>query len=94
MSLSTLGMRLCQVLSCLLCLSIVPSSILAAPFNNPGDQELIRDRQNRLLEDQQRRLEELKDLPGKSAAPTAPTTPADSRCFAIKDIQLKGADSL
>ncbi|MCJ7957678.1 MAG: hypothetical protein MUW57_14290 [Pseudomonas sp.] len=34
---------------------------------NPGGQGLIRDRQNRLLEEQQRRLEELQDLPGKSA---------------------------
>ncbi|MDD1147474.1 ShlB/FhaC/HecB family hemolysin secretion/activation protein, partial [Pseudomonas sp. TNT2022 ID357] len=67
---------------------------LPAPTFNPGDQDLIRDRQNRLLEEQQRRLEELKDLPGKSAAPVALSAPSDSRCFPIQDIQLKGADSL
>ncbi|WP_377707410.1 ShlB/FhaC/HecB family hemolysin secretion/activation protein [Pseudomonas protegens] len=97
MSLSTLGMRLCCALSCLLLVTALPSATAAplpGPAFNPGDQDLIRDRQNRLLEEQQRRLEELKDLPGKSAAPVAPTAPADSRCFPIKDIQLKGADSL
>ncbi|CRM25017.1 Hemolysin transporter protein ShlB precursor [Pseudomonas sp. 37 R 15] len=74
----------------LACLSL--NTAFAAP--TPGDQDLIRDRQNRLLEEQQRRLEELKDLPGKAAKPEAPTAPADTRCFPIKDIELKGADSL
>jgi hemolysin activation/secretion protein len=68
------------------------NSATAAP--TPGDQDLIRDRQNRLLDEQRRRLDELKDLPGKEAKPQAPATPADSRCFPIQDITLKGADSL
>ena len=68
------------------------NSAMAAP--TPGDQDLIRDRQNRLLDEQRRRLEELKDLPGKDTRPEAPVTPADTRCFPIKDIELKGADSL
>ncbi|MBC3925562.1 ShlB/FhaC/HecB family hemolysin secretion/activation protein [Pseudomonas lurida] len=68
------------------------NSATAAP--TPGDQDLIRDRQNRLLEEQRRRLEELQDLPGKGTQSPAPDTPADNRCFAIKDIQLQGADSL
>jgi len=65
---------------------------MAAP--TPGDQDLIRDRQNRLLEEQRRRLEELQDLPGKGSTPEAPALPADTRCFPIQDIELKGADSL
>ena len=65
---------------------------MAAP--TPGDQDLIRDRQNRLLEEQRRRLEELQDLPGKDAKPQTPALPVDTRCFPIKDIELKGADSL
>jgi hemolysin activation/secretion protein len=73
-------------------LAILPAISLAAP--TPGEQDLIRERQDRLLEEQRRRLEELKDLPGKEAAPTAPTAPADTRCFPIQDIELKGADSL
>lgn len=68
------------------------NSAAAAP--TPGDQDLIRDRQNRLLEEQRRRLEELQDLPGKDTKPHAPALPADTRCFPIQDIELKGADSL
>ncbi|AZF08400.1 Channel-forming transporter/cytolysins activator of TpsB family [Pseudomonas sp. R2-37-08W] len=79
---------LCTVL--LTCLGL--NTAFAAP--TPGDQDLIRDRQNRLLEEQQRRLQELQDLPGKAAKPEAPATPADTRCFPINDIELKGADSL
>ncbi|WP_041021308.1 ShlB/FhaC/HecB family hemolysin secretion/activation protein, partial [Pseudomonas sp. SHC52] len=60
----------------------------------PGETDLIRERQNRLLEEQRRRLEELKDLPGQEAKPTQPTAPADTRCFPIQTIELKGADSL
>lgn len=80
--------RLCLAL---LCLSPLESA-WAAP--TPGETDLIRERQNRLLEEQQRRLEELKDLPGKDVKPAQPTAPADTRCFTIKDIELKGADSL
>ena len=68
------------------------NSAMAAP--TPGDQDLIRDRQNRLLEEQRRRLEELQDLPGKDTKAQAPATPVDTRCFPIQDIELKGADSL
>lgn len=32
--------------------------------STPGDTDLIRDRQERLLEEQRRRLEDLKELPG------------------------------
>ncbi|WP_330210750.1 ShlB/FhaC/HecB family hemolysin secretion/activation protein [Pseudomonas sp. AM4(2022)] len=60
----------------------------------PGDQDLIRERQNRLLEDQQRRLEQLKELPGKEARPEAPAAPVDSRCFPIQTIDLQGAGHL
>ncbi|MCD2822933.1 ShlB/FhaC/HecB family hemolysin secretion/activation protein, partial [Pseudomonas aeruginosa] len=39
----------------------------AAPFTSPGDRDLIRDRQQRLLDEQRKRLEELQQLPGKGA---------------------------
>nr|BFE90605.1 hypothetical protein GCM10020185_11410 [Pseudomonas brassicacearum subsp. brassicacearum] len=75
----------------MLCLSPLT---LAHAAPTPGDTDLIRERQNRLLEEQRRRLEELKDLPGKEAKPTQPTAPVDTRCFPIKTLELKGADSL
>ncbi|MHC8412487.1 ShlB/FhaC/HecB family hemolysin secretion/activation protein [Pseudomonas sp. Hz4] len=80
--------RLCLALLCLSPLTLAH----AAP--TPGETDLIRERQDRLLEEQRRRLEELKELPGKATKPTQPTAPADARCFPIKDIELKGADSL
>ena len=80
--------RLCLALLCLSPLHLAH----AAP--TPGETDLIRERQDRLLEEQRRRLEELKELPGKEVKPAAPTAPADTRCFPIKDIELKGADSL
>ncbi|MBK5539706.1 ShlB/FhaC/HecB family hemolysin secretion/activation protein [Pseudomonas sp. TH05] len=92
MYLPSLGNRLRAAFVCLLWFSAMPDATLAA--TNPGDQELIRDRQNRLLEEQQRRLEELKDLPGKTLAPTTPAAPADSRCFLVKTIELNGAEAL
>ncbi|PYC44416.1 ShlB family hemolysin secretion/activation protein [Pseudomonas soli] len=61
---------------------------------SPGDQDLIRERQNRLLEEQQRRLEDLRNLPGESAQPAQQQRPEDARCFDIHTIELKGADSL
>ncbi|WP_338525363.1 ShlB/FhaC/HecB family hemolysin secretion/activation protein [Pseudomonas batumici] len=81
--------RLCLALLCIFALNTAH----AAP-PTPGDTDLIRDRQDRLLEEQRRRLEELKELPGKAAAPVAPTAPAENRCFLIKSIDLQGADAL
>lgn len=71
-------------LSIALLVCLASPSVMAATL--PGDQDLIRDRQNRLLEDQQRRLEQLKELPGKEARPEAPAAPVDSRCFPIQTI--------
>lgn len=71
-----------------------PSSAVAAPLPTPGEQELIRDRQERLLEEQRRRLEELQALPGKKEPPATPVAATGSRCFPVKTIEIKGADSL
>ncbi|MFL6611235.1 MAG: ShlB/FhaC/HecB family hemolysin secretion/activation protein, partial [Pseudomonas sp.] len=88
MSMSALRTRLVVASLCFFAMDLA----VAAP--TPGDTDLIRERQNRLLEEQRRRLEELKDLPGKEAKPAQPTKPADTRCFLIKTIELKGADAL
>lgn len=83
-----------RLLSAFFCLGIA-GMVQAAPLQNaPGVTDLIRDRQDRLLEDQQRRLEELKDLPGKAATPASPTAPTDTRCFPINTIEFTGAAAL
>jgi len=71
-------------------LAQVPPS--GAPL--PGDRDLIRDRQERLLEEQRRRLEELQQLPGREtqAQPVPPSD--DERCFEIQTIRLQGASQL
>ncbi len=61
---------------------------------SPGDQDLIRDRQDRLLQEQQRRLDELRTLPGKAAEASEAQPAPDTRCFTIHTIELKGASSL
>lgn len=75
-------------------LCVVFGSVVSSVWASPGDQDLIRERQNRLLEEQQRRLEELRSLPGKAAQPAPSQRPEDVRCFDISTIELKGADSL
>lgn len=80
---------------CTLVFGLAPQlPALAAGVPTPGEQDLIRERQDRLLEEQRRRLEELKDLPGRQAEPAAPATPGEQRCFDIQRIELQGADSL
>ncbi|NQD91167.1 ShlB/FhaC/HecB family hemolysin secretion/activation protein [Pseudomonas sp. CrR25] len=75
-----------------LILSCVPVAATAA--QTPGDLDLIRERQERLLQEQQRRLEALRQLPGK--AEPVPTEPGaqEERCFEIRRIRLEGASLL
>ncbi|HCF0009110.1 TPA: ShlB/FhaC/HecB family hemolysin secretion/activation protein, partial [Pseudomonas aeruginosa] len=61
------------------------------PFTSPGDRDLIRDRQQRLLDEQRKRLEELQQLPGKGAPAAADASGGDERCFEIRRIELEGA---
>ncbi|MFQ6589876.1 MULTISPECIES: ShlB/FhaC/HecB family hemolysin secretion/activation protein [Pseudomonas] len=83
-----------SLLSAFFCLGAGGWAQAATQQATPGITDLIRDRQDRLLEEQQRRLEDLKELPGKSATPATPTGPADTRCFPIKAIELSGAEAL
>ncbi|WP_438826649.1 ShlB/FhaC/HecB family hemolysin secretion/activation protein [Pseudomonas putida] len=82
-----LVMRLC-VVALTMCAA---KSTFAA---TPGEQDLIRDRQDRLLQEQQRRLDELRDLPGQQASPPSAPPATDKRCFPVDTIEIKGADSL
>jgi hemolysin activation/secretion protein len=82
---------------CLFLLGTLPVPGFAQVFPgaaSPGDRDLIRDRQDRLLEEQRKRLEELKELPGKAAEPAPSTPPSETRCFPIQHIELKGAEHL
>lgn len=75
-------------------LVLLPLLAGAAPFQTPGDRDLIRDRQENLLQEQRKRLEELQQLPGRQA-PQAPAQPPEQgRCFQIQRIDLQGASLL
>lgn len=75
-------------------LALLPLLAGAAPFQTPGDRDLIRDRQENLLQEQRKRLEELQQLPGRQA-PQAPAQPTEQgRCFQIQRIDLQGASLL
>ncbi|ATE62060.1 ShlB family hemolysin secretion/activation protein [Thauera sinica] len=56
----------------------------------PGDLDLNRERQERLLQEQQQRLQELRRLPGAAPAPVAPAAEPGT-CFEIRRIELEGA---
>lgn len=70
------------------------SASFAAPLPTPGDNDLQRQRQEQLLREQQKRLEELQQLPGKAPGEERPTTAPDTRCFTIRSISLEGAEHL
>ena len=57
----------------------------------PGDRELIRERQERVLEEQRRRLQELQQLPGERAVVPPASPQPEAQCFAIQRIRLSGA---
>nr|WP_312973009.1 ShlB/FhaC/HecB family hemolysin secretion/activation protein [Pseudomonas sp.] len=73
------------------CLAVFPVWVNA---QTPGERELQRDRQERILQEQQRRLQELQRLPGREAQQPAEPEPGDERCFAIDDIEISGASLL
>ncbi|MBD8473689.1 ShlB/FhaC/HecB family hemolysin secretion/activation protein [Pseudomonas sp. CFBP 8770] len=74
------------------CIFCVTQAFAAA--TTPGEQDFIRDRQDRLLQEQRQRLEELKNLPGEQLSAAAPPTVEDVRCFTIQRIDIQGADAL
>jgi hemolysin activation/secretion protein len=72
---------------CLFCLN----GALAHAQTLPGDRDLIRERQERVLEEQQRRLEELQQLPGERDVRVPAVSEPEERCIDIQRISLKGA---
>lgn len=71
---------------------LVTSTLAQAQL--PLDRELSHERQERLLQEQQRRLEELQSLPGRELS--APSLPADesAACVQVQTIELSGASAL
>lgn len=81
----------CRFMAIWLLFFLVP---IGASAQTAGDLELIRERQERLLQEQQRRLEQLQQLPGKAEpAPLAPAAEPE-RCFEVRHIRLEGASLL
>lgn len=58
----------------------------------PGDRDLIRERQQQLLEEQRQRLEELQQLPGRDIRLESAKPIGEELCFQIDRIHLTGAD--
>lgn len=77
-----------------LAIACLPLFAFAATPPSPGDRDLIRDRQERLLQEQQRRLQDLQNLPGQNIPAPTPGTAEDTRCFDIRTITLQGAERL
>lgn len=78
-------------LASLLAIALLPPATYG---QTPGDRDLIRERQERLLQEQERRLEELRQLPGEAPVAAEPPAPTDERCFDIQQISLQGASLL
>ncbi|WP_276574462.1 POTRA domain-containing protein, partial [Pseudomonas tohonis] len=69
--------------------SVFAADSPGAPF--AGDRDLIRERQDRILEEQRKRLQDLQQLPGRET-PVQPSAPASQGpCFDIRSIRLQGA---
>lgn len=64
----------------------------AAPL--PGDIDLMRERQERLLQEQQKRLQELQQLPGAAPNKIEATAAPNGQCVQINTIRLQGASRL
>jgi len=72
-------------------LLLVPLVSAAAHGQTPGDRDLIRERQERVLQEQERRLDELRQLPGNVPEAIDAPPPVDEPCFTIEQISLSGA---
>lgn len=81
-------------LACLLASLQVLNYAQAAGELTPGDQNLVRERQERLLDEQRRRLQELQELSGKVATPERSEPTRDTPCFPIHEILITGAEHL
>ncbi|VVM73919.1 hypothetical protein PS664_01937 [Pseudomonas fluorescens] len=80
--------------SALLGVVLLSSPLLAAPQTLPGDRELARERQQQVLEEQRRRLDELQSLPGEAVARTESALAEDGQCVTLTRITVEGTTLL
>ncbi|TFY85620.1 ShlB/FhaC/HecB family hemolysin secretion/activation protein [Pseudomonas kairouanensis] len=78
----------------LLGFALLSGPLLAAPQPSPGDRELARERQQQLLDEQRRRLDELKNLPGEAVQQATPALADDGQCITFIRINIEGTTVL
>lgn len=61
-----------------------------APSTGPVNQDFIRGDQQRLLEEQRHRLQQLQRLPGRSETPSASSASPQVQCLPVEVIDLEG----
>lgn len=76
------------------CLSFSWHALGASLPPSPGVNDLIRQQQQRLLEQQQQRIQDLQQLPQATQATPVVPAPEETRCFDIQRITVKGAEHL
>jgi hemolysin activation/secretion protein len=80
---------------CLLLVIVLLSlRVFAQTLPTPGERDLQRERQEQLLREQQKRLEDLRQLPGESKTAPTPADATTDRCFQIDHIVLEGAEQI
>jgi len=78
----------------LLGIALLSGPLCAAVPPTPGDRELLRDRQQQLLEEQRKRLDDLQNLPGEPLEQRAPLPVDDGQCITLTRIVVEGATLL
>ncbi|MDE1466082.1 ShlB/FhaC/HecB family hemolysin secretion/activation protein, partial [Spartinivicinus poritis] len=74
----------------LLVVQLIPFQAYSQEVVTPLDQNTIEMQQRQLIEQQQRRIEELKKLPGPIVEDEEGALPTDGRCFEVKEIEITG----
>ncbi len=85
-------MRVCVIAPWMAAICCLSPWISSLAVELPGDRELIRERQQQLLDEQRQRLEELRQLPGRELQLESAEPSADEVCFDIRRIRLDGAE--
>lgn len=77
-----------------LCLLTACAQAAELSTTESGEQASVRARQERLIEEQRRRLRDLEQLPGAAPQPPAQQAQPDTQCFKVDQIEIQGATRL